>query len=67
MNRIYRFIRDVTVEECGWLSRDYKSGEEVYEFTGVTYGCISPAGVAVSEFDGENPFYEIPLDAIVEI
>ena len=59
--------RDVTREECDWLDRDFKKGEEVYLFYGATYGCISGDGKACTlSASGETPFFEIPNDAIEE-
>lgn len=57
-------IRDVTTQECSWLPRDLLAGEEVFEWHGATYGCITPNGIAISLVQGEHPFYEIPLDAV---
>jgi len=56
--------RDVTVEECHWLSQDFKKGEVVYEFYGPTYGCISSTGTACSDENGIGPFFELPTDAL---
>lgn len=55
--------RDVTPEECDWLSRTYKQGETVTEFLGATYGCVSNDGIACS-IDGNTPFFELPYDAL---
>ena len=62
-----KLIRDVTIEECGWLERDFKNGDIVYKFNGATYNCISENGIACSEKLNENPFFELPLDSIEEI
>ena len=56
--------RDVTKKECSWLSDDLKNGKVVYRFYGTTYGCIGPNGVAVSDKNGEGPFYEVPSDSV---
>lgn len=58
-----QLIRDVTVEECPWLPRDFKKDEVVYEYYGHTYGVISPGGIACTEINGETPFYEFPMSA----
>lgn len=55
--------RTITMKECPWLDRDFAVGEELFTYTGATYGCISPSGTALS-LDGETPFFEIPVDAI---
>ena len=55
--------RDVTREECPWLSRDIKEGEDVFMYQGYTYGCIAE-GVAVCEVEGELPFFELPSDSL---
>lgn len=59
-----RLKRLVTTDECPWLDRDFKQGEIVHQYTGYTYGCISPHGVGCSERDGETPFFELPSDAL---
>ena len=56
--------RDVLMEECPWLDRDMKAGETLYRFTGPTYGCIGPNGIAVSMEPDMNPFFEIPAQAL---
>lgn len=50
-----------------WLSSDVPEGEILYEYTGHTYGCVTPAGIACSYYEGETPFMEIPKDALREI
>jgi hypothetical protein len=62
----YRVTRDITPEECHWLSRTYKKGEILYEYIGYTYGCISPKGIAICDNpDGvTTPFHEFPKNAI---
>lgn len=59
----YQLTRDVGMDECPWLGRDYAAGEVVFRYSGVTYGCISPSGEPVS-LDGEIPFFELPRDAL---
>ena len=58
--------RDVTQNECSWLERDYKKGETLYLYFGATYGCIG-SGRAVSEQEGETPFFEFPRDALFPV
>lgn len=66
--RINKFIltRDVSPEECSWLDRTYKQGQQVFEFMGATYGCCTDEGIACS-LDGNIPFFELPRDALVSI
>ena len=55
--------RDVTVQECRWLEKDLTAGERFHVYTGNTFGCISPEGLAVqplSENDESSPFMELP-------
>lgn len=61
----YMLIRNVTKKECGWLSRTFKKGEIVYEYSGATYGCISLHGTAFTLVEGETPFFELPNNAVV--
>ena len=61
----YELARDVTKEECHWLKEDVKKGTIVYEYSGHTYGCIGPHGIAVSS-DGDIPFFELPYDALMK-
>ena len=62
--KILTLIRKVTQEECPWLDRDYESGETVWSYHGAVYGCIGPAGVAVSAKAVESPFFELPSSAL---
>lgn len=61
--------RIVSPQECPWLDKHILPGETVTKFTGVTYGCIGPEGVAVtwSEDPEAYPFFELPLDAVAGI
>lgn len=59
--------RLVTTDECGWLRDNIQEGTILHTFHGVTYGAITDDGTAVSEVDGEYPFFEIPNDSFVEI
>lgn len=56
--------RDLTKSECPWLEEGVVAGAIVYEFHGPTYGNISQSGVAVSSKAGENPYFEVPRDAV---
>jgi hypothetical protein len=58
-----RLTRTVTPVECDWLSRTYRMGEIVCRYTGPTYGCCRPEGMACSD-DGDIPFYELPRSAL---
>jgi hypothetical protein len=58
-----RLTRDVSPEQYPWLGRELREGTELVAFRGATYGCIGPDGVAMS-LDGDNPFFEIPRDAL---
>lgn len=60
----YELTRDVTKDECTWLDADLAKGTIVYKYSGITYGCISPRGRAVSVEIG-GPFLEIPRDALM--
>jgi hypothetical protein len=64
IDKTYILIRDVPVEECPWLDRDFKNGETVYLYTGHTYGCISYDGEAFTEVEGVEPFFELPIDSV---
>lgn len=49
------------------LGRDVSEGETFYIYYGHTYGCVDTInGIALSERDGQTPFFEFPLDAISE-
>ena len=63
----FLLTRDVPRTECPWLDRDYKKGEEVFEYPLYTYGHISLQSVACSDKDGESPFYELPINALKRI
>lgn len=57
--------RDVTKKECRWLDEDVPAGTTVYEYWGFTYGCVG-SGKAVSREPGEEPFFELPRDALLK-
>jgi hypothetical protein len=58
-----KLSRAVTKKECPWLDEDLPAGLEVHKFSGCTYGCVG-AGIAVTREPGENPFFEVPRDAL---
>lgn len=63
----YRVVRDVTPQECWWLSQTVAEGATVYKFTKPTYGVVTPEGQAVTlDPQGDYPFFELPRDAIEE-
>lgn len=65
MIKKYTLNRDVTVDECNWLDRDFKKGETVYQFLGMTYGCISFIGIACTLDEmGAGQFFELPVGAL---
>lgn len=58
-----RVTRDVPAEE-NYSGRAVAAGEVLYKYFGATYGCVSPAGVALTQEPGQTPFFEFPWDAI---
>jgi hypothetical protein len=61
----YRVTRDVTPTECPWLERVICRNERVFIYTGHTYGCVGPGGVAVVKQPGsDEPFFELPRNAL---
>jgi hypothetical protein len=62
--RSFTTARDITPEECHWLDETVPAGKTVFEYTDNTYGCISPAGIAVSDEPHATPFYELPRTAL---
>jgi len=44
-----------------------KADDLVYEYTGPTYGCITPLGLAVTKEPGQTPFFEVPLSHLVAV
>ena len=45
----------------------FKEGEEVYYFSGYTYEVVSYNAIPCSEKLDENPFFELPENALEEI
>lgn len=60
----YKFIRNVSRKECSWLDKDFQKGDEIFKYSGYTYGCISLSGIACCEEKGKEPFFEIPTNAL---
>jgi hypothetical protein len=58
-------VRDITTNECPWISRDILIGELLSATTDL-YGVVSDNGIAV-EFDGQSGYVEVPADAVVGI
>ena len=56
--------RIVTKEECSWLDEDLPKGTELREYTGYTYGCVTPEGIACVKEYGDTPFFEVPREAL---
>ncbi len=67
MSAAIRVLRDVTPAECWWLDAVIPAGTTVFRFDKPTYGCVTPAGIAVSLVEGEYPFFELPLDAVADV
>ena len=61
-----QITRLVTTEEAPWLKKDLQAGTIVYEFFGVTYGCIGPDGIACTKEPDKTPFFEVPRNAVRE-
>ena len=61
-----KVIRDVAESERhNYLHRDVKAGETFFTFHEPTYGSVDwNNGIALSEKDGQYPFFEFPRDAV---
>jgi len=59
-------MRTVRKDEDGnYAGRDVEVGERLFVYLGNTYGCIDQTvGIALSEKDGETPFFEFPRSAV---
>lgn len=55
--------KDILKKDHKWLARDFKKGEQVYLFTGSTYGCIGKNGIACCSNDRDS-FFELPTIAL---
>lgn len=64
LENAYILLRDVTMQECKWLKRDFQVNEIVHLYNGNTYNCISKNGKPFTEVENEVPFFELPNDAI---
>lgn len=58
-------VRDITPEECPWLRDTVPAGTELFVVSD-TYGCCSPAGIAVERAE-KGPYFEVPRDAVIGI
>ncbi len=54
-----RITREATVH-CGKLNK----GDVVFEYSGITYGCVPDTDIAVTDEPDKLPFYAIPKDAV---
>jgi len=61
----YILIRVVSKNECNWLDKTFIEGEIVYRFFGPTFRCISSDGLAFTISPNENPFFQLPKNAVV--
>ena len=62
-----KLIRNVTKEECSWLDKTFEKDDEVFQYYGCTYGCISNYGVACSIEKDKEPFFELPLNSVLAL
>lgn len=60
----YLTTRQITITECPWLDGNIDKGTYVYEFTGHTYGCITPGNKAYTLQPYGTPFFELPNNAV---
>lgn len=67
--RRFRVIEDAYLSNVfgGEDEKVASAGDVVYEFTGPTYGCITPWGVACSVEPGEHPFFEVAWSNLVVV
>ncbi len=63
----YMLNESVKSEDFHWNPPNLSGGQVVYEYTGYTYGCISPTGIAVTLVPDETPFFELPRHLLTEI
>jgi hypothetical protein len=67
--RVLRLTRPLPAQSW-WpegLEAGLATGAIVHEFRGVTYGCVTSDGIAVSMVPGETPFFELPRDAVEDV
>jgi len=62
----FKVARDVTAAECPWLDDDIRAGTIVFEYRGPTYGLKGHEGLIFVSFDGGTPFFEFPLNCLVD-
>ena len=55
-----RVMRDVTREECAWLPRDFREGENLYLYPGMPLS----TWVTISPNSKLHPFFDFPRDAL---
>lgn len=67
--RTLRVTRPFHIDDWldGTLAPEFTPGMIVHEYRGATYGCVTPAGVAVTLQPGTTPFYEVPRDAVEDV
>lgn len=64
--RLVRVTRDVEMDEPhNYSGHEVKEGTYFFTFNRPTYGCVDDCGgIALSEVEGEYPFFEFPRNAI---
>lgn len=62
MNEVYIVIKNILSNDFDYLHRDFLKGQTVTRFSGPTYGCISPKGIAI--VDEGDSFLELPVDCL---
>lgn len=55
--------RDVLKKNYNWLEADIPKGTLVFEYHGITYGCIG-TGIACTFTENEIPFFELPENCL---
>ena len=63
----FRLTRDVSVNECEWLHRNFKEGEIVFEYPLYISSYMNNKGIICSEKDSESPFFELQKDALKKV
>jgi hypothetical protein len=49
--------REVSIDECDWLTETIPKGTELYAFDRHTYGAITPNGIAASMVENQYLFF----------
>ena len=62
-----KLLKSMAIQDYPWLHRDLKEGEEFYVYIGPNYGCISKNGIALTEKQDVNPYFEVPKEFVVYI